>query len=116
MASNGKLEYWQVNVPEAERPATCPIWLQDANDATKHILSTPDSEYHRLDWGEVKDIIRRNRLELFHRVPSDLRRYIEYMYNLKRQWGSVMEFVVKERVQWDGQLQPKGKPFDDPSK
>ncbi|KAL9122658.1 MAG: hypothetical protein Q9187_000780 [Circinaria calcarea] len=55
-----------------------------------------------------------NRIDLFHRVPSDLRRYMDYNAKLKREYGSVMDFVVKERLQWTD-LRPKGPtPFSDP--
>ena len=58
-----------------------------------------------------------NRIDRFQRVPSDLRRYLEYTAQIKAEYGSVMRFVVKERLGWgDGDddirdLQPKGSPF-----
>lgn len=58
-----------------------------------------------------------NRIDRFQRVPSDLRRYLEYTAQIKAEYGSVMRFVVKERLGWgDGNddirdLQPKGSPF-----
>lgn len=49
-------------------------------------------------------------------MPSDLRKYLEYTAQIKAQYGSVMRFVVKERLGWgDGEtleLQPKGRPFE----
>jgi hypothetical protein len=49
-------------------------------------------------------------------VPSDLRKYLEYTAQIKAAYGSVMQFVVKERLGWgDGNtqdLQPKGGPFE----
>lgn len=57
-----------------------------------------------------------NRIDRFRRVPSDLRKYLEYTENIKAKYGSVMKFVVKERLHWgDGNpedLKPKGKPFE----
>ena len=49
-----------------------------------------------------------NRIDLFQRVPSDLRRYLEYNAKIKKEYGSVMEFVLKERLQWMD-LKPKSK-------
>lgn len=37
------------------------------------------------------------------------------MAGIKEQYGSVMSFILKERVKWDD-LKPKGKPFEFPSK
>lgn len=57
-----------------------------------------------------------NRIDRFHRVPSDLRKYLEYTTKIKAKYGSVMRFVVKERLHWgDGDtdnLKPKGRPFE----
>lgn len=58
-----------------------------------------------------------NRIDRFQRVPSDLRKYLEYTAQIKAEYGSVMRFVVKERLHWgDGEqdhaLQPKGGPFE----
>jgi hypothetical protein len=41
-----------------------------------------------------------NRIDLFKRLPSELRRYQKYIYDLKRQHGSVLAFVQNERLHW----------------
>ncbi|KAK8198646.1 hypothetical protein M8818_006513 [Zalaria obscura] len=107
------LPYWAMNVPEDQRPTSCPDYLVNANEKDRRILSTPDSEYHRMTWPEVKDIIHRNRIDLFQRVPSDLRRYLGYTAKLKKDYGSVMNFVVLERLKWKD-LVPSGPPFTNP--
>ncbi|KAI9659019.1 MAG: hypothetical protein M1821_001979 [Bathelium mastoideum] len=94
------LPYWQVNVPESKRLATCPDFLADANEKDRGILSTRDKDYHRQTWTEVQQFIETNHLELFQRVPSDLRRYKEYTWKLKKEYGSVMNFVLQERLRW----------------
>lgn len=58
-----------------------------------------------------------NRIDRFQRLPSDLRKYLEYTTQIKARYGSVMRFVVKERLRWgDGDdldaLKPKGRPFE----
>lgn len=57
-----------------------------------------------------------NRIDRFQRLPSDLRKYLEYTAHIKAQYGSVMRFVVKERLCWGdgdaGDLKPKGRPFE----
>ena len=55
-----------------------------------------------------------NQLDRFVRVPSDHRRYLEYNAQLKKKHGSVMHFVLQERLQW-ADLEPKDPaPFRDP--
>ncbi|MCJ1413417.1 hypothetical protein MMC19_007522 [Ptychographa xylographoides] len=100
-----QLPYWLVNVPEDLWPSECPEFLVNANAKDRSILSTPDTDYHRATWREVKEIIKTNRLDLLKRVPSDLRRYLEYNARLRKDYGSVMDFVVQERLQWKD-LQP----------
>lgn len=110
------LPYWLVNVPRSQWPVECPSFLRDLPLKSIETLSTPDELYERQSWETVKDIIRTNRIDRFRRVPSDLRKYLEYTENIKAKHGSVMKFVVKERLHWgDGNpedLKPKGKPFE----
>ncbi|GAB7350171.1 hypothetical protein MBLNU459_g0835t1 [Dothideomycetes sp. NU459] len=112
MARPETLPYWLVNVPPHQQPATCPDFLLTVNDKDRGILATPDSAYRRLTWPEVKDIVRTNRIELFKRVPSDLRRYLGYTAKLKKDYGSVMHFVMNERLKWTGLVQT-GSRFSD---
>ncbi|MCJ1362404.1 hypothetical protein MMC16_001507 [Acarospora aff. strigata] len=108
------LPYWLVNVPKASRPSQCPDFLVNANVKDRRILSTPDEQYHRQTWPEVQHIIKTNRIDLFQRVPSDLRRYLGYNAKLKKEYGSVMNFVVKKRLRWTD-LTPKSPiPFSEP--
>ncbi|KAJ5808158.1 hypothetical protein N7474_009427 [Penicillium riverlandense] len=108
------LPYWQVNVPRSQRTAECPSYLRDLPDKNIRCLSTPDEDYTRQGWDEVRDIVRTNRIDRFQRVPSELRRYLAYMAQLKTEYSSVMRFVVQERLHWgDGSnLVPKGRPFE----
>lgn len=41
-------------------------------------------------------------------MPSDLRRYREYAEKIAREFGSVREFVMRERLGWGG-LEGRGK-------
>lgn len=56
-----------------------------------------------------------NRLDLFQRVPSELRLYREYCHQLVERYGSVMDFVMRERLGWTN-LTPSGPPFSNPGK
>ena len=58
-----------------------------------------------------------NRIDQFQRIPSELRKYLEWSLKIKREYGSFVDFVVKERLGWggDGDLVPKGsKAFEHP--
>ncbi|KAI9871152.1 MAG: hypothetical protein M1823_008531, partial [Watsoniomyces obsoletus] len=55
-----------------------------------------------------------NRLELFRRLPSDLRRYRHYIYNLNRYYGSVLAFVQQERLHWKDAVPSSDPPYRNP--
>jgi hypothetical protein len=109
------IPYWNMNLPPSRHTKECPSYLQYAgnNDKDRTILSTPDSDYQRQSWQNVQQIILNNRLNLFLRVPSDLRRYRQYCERLTKDYGSVMSFVMQERLKWED-LKPKGEPFEHP--
>jgi hypothetical protein len=106
------LPYWQVNVPEDKRTEECPEFLRTLSAKDKGIISTPDEEYHISTWPEVRKLVYDNRLDLFQRVPSELRKYLENNWKLKRDYGSVMNFVLTQRLRWDVPITPKGRPFE----
>lgn len=43
-------------------------------------------------------------------MPSELRRYRHFTHRLEKDYGSIMNFMVNERLKWDT-MQPKGEPF-----
>ncbi|KAJ5748479.1 uncharacterized protein N7511_010175 [Penicillium nucicola] len=100
--NSGTLPFWLVNLPRSQWTAECPGFLRNQPPKNLRCLSTLDAHYKRQDWDE--------------RVPSELRRYLEYAAQIKAEYTSVMRFVVKERLQWgDGNiegLQPRGNPFE----
>ncbi|KAK4128778.1 hypothetical protein N657DRAFT_652362 [Parathielavia appendiculata] len=107
-----ELPYWQVNVPEHLRTAECPDFLRNLNDKDRRIISTPDSEYEIDSWEVVRHKVAQNRLELFQRVPSELRRYMAFTWKLKQGYGSVMNFILTQRLQWTLPITPRGRPFE----
>ena len=107
------LPYWQVNIPPGEREDVCPEFLQNISVKDVGIIGARDEDYHIQTWDEVVDIVRTNRLGDFQRSPSELRRYREYIWNLKREHGSVMNFILKERLHWAEPVVPQGsRPFE----
>lgn len=106
-----KVPYWRVNVPKDEWPDTCPDFLLNTEDKGKMVLATKDEDYHILTWDEVETVVKDNDLDAFQRIPSDYRRYLEYSHKLKKEWGSIMNFVIQERIKWKD-LTPSGQPFE----
>ncbi|KAF2852531.1 hypothetical protein T440DRAFT_446167 [Plenodomus tracheiphilus IPT5] len=105
------LEFWKVNVPHEQWPTSCPEFLKECGDKDRKIIGTRDEEYKSLSWEEVKEIIRTDRVDKFHRLPSELRRYREFTHGLVKRYGSIMKFIVDERLKW-GSMVAKGKPFE----
>ncbi|ESZ92381.1 hypothetical protein SBOR_7236 [Sclerotinia borealis F-4128] len=95
------LPYWQTNIPPSLRTRECPTYLQNLSHKDISILHTPDTLFQRLSWPLILQIIHSNRLDLFQRKPSDLRLYLEFCYNVKRQYGSVMRYILDVELQWD---------------
>ena len=112
-----KNAFWNMNIPTELHTKECPEFLDYAftSDKDRGILSTLDADYHRQTWEEVKRTIQENRIDVFDRFPSDLRRYREYCAKLAKEHGDVMTFVVEERLKWED-LTPKGEPFVEPGK
>ncbi|KAI1845697.1 hypothetical protein JX265_008680 [Neoarthrinium moseri] len=112
MGSVGQLPYWHMNVPEDERTEQCPEFLRNLSPKDLGIISTPDEDYHIISWPEVQGIVAENRLGDFQRLPSELRRYLGYNWKLKQDYGSVMNFVLNERLGWQAPTVARGRPFE----
>ncbi|KAL9615369.1 MAG: hypothetical protein Q9167_000197 [Letrouitia subvulpina] len=54
-----------------------------------------------------------NQLDRFVRVPSDLRKYLEYNAKLKKQYGSINSFILSERLKWTDLKPQDAAPFSD---
>ncbi|KAI8932366.1 hypothetical protein NX059_010556 [Plenodomus lindquistii] len=106
-----ELEFWNVNIPPELQTRECPDFLKDCGEKDRRIIGTRDEEYRMLEWEEVKEIIRTNTVDKFHRLPSELRRYREFLTNLIEDYGSVIKFIVDERLKWTS-TEPKGRPFE----
>ncbi|KAK4985972.1 hypothetical protein LTR66_008020 [Elasticomyces elasticus] len=64
------------------------------------LLAMKDEDFHELRWDDLKDIIGRNDLEGLKRRPSDLRRYLAWSTATKEEYGSMTNFVLKNRLHW----------------
>ncbi|CAJ2500965.1 Uu.00g038180.m01.CDS01 [Anthostomella pinea] len=106
------LPYWQMNVPEDERTEECPDYLSNLSAKDVGIIGTPDAECHVATWPEVQKLVAENRLDQFQRLPSELRRYLGFSWELKQDYGSVMNFMLTQRLQWTAPVWPRGRPFE----
>ena len=93
-----KLEYWQMNTKHPI-PTFCPSYLQNLSAKNIRILQTRDCDFTPLTWGEVKDHVAHQRLDVFWRKPSHQRRYLEFCWNLKKR-TSMSRFILEERLRW----------------
>lgn len=103
-----QLPYWQVNIPPEDRQEECPEFLRNISAKDISIIGTPDEDYRVQTWQQVVDIIRTGRLADFQRWPSELRRYRQYTWDLKRAHGSIMNFMLKQRLCWSEPVVPRG--------
>ncbi|MCJ1329348.1 hypothetical protein MMC10_006027 [Thelotrema lepadinum] len=147
--------YWNVNIPPDEWTIECPEYIRNQREKDVKILSTPNAEYRRLSWQEVRELIGMspvsylllialqegggsgffrpfiahsipivnedlqirkdsNRIDLFRRYPSDLRGYRKHVFYLNAEYGSVMNFVLWEKLRWQDQRPSSAEPFTNP--
>jgi len=108
------LQYWNYNLPAGQRTAQCPDFLLNLSDKDRRLIGSWDSDYEVQDWATVQELVKTNRIDLFQRVPTELRRYREFIFNIVRDYGSVMKFVLRTRLHWDS-IVSAGNPFEDAS-
>jgi hypothetical protein len=94
--------WWNTNLPPAEQTPICPSYLVYATHHQKERsnLATPDALFTRKTWPEVRSLIAANRLDQFTRVPSELRQYRKWTEGVVREYGSMMRFILEERLGW----------------
>ncbi|KAL3474701.1 hypothetical protein BJX99DRAFT_231158 [Aspergillus californicus] len=111
-----EIPFWNVNIPQAQWTINCPSYLRNQSEKNVGILSTPDKQYQTQGWDVVRQIVETNRIDQFQRLPSDLRKYLQFKEQINAKYGSIMRFVVKERLCWGNglatDLEPKGRPFE----
>ncbi|KAJ4364179.1 hypothetical protein N0V83_009635 [Neocucurbitaria cava] len=105
------LPFWLVNVPRDQWPSECPEFLKVCSEKDRRIIGTPDEEYTLLTWEEARELVGSGRVDKFHRKPSELRRYRQFTHRLIKEYGSISNFIINERLQWKS-MEPKGSPFE----
>jgi len=110
-----ELQYWNFNLPQSQRSSECPEYLLNLSDKDRRLMGSWDSDYQIQDWAKVQELVRTNRIDLFQRAPSELRRYRQFIFNIIQEYGSVMKFVLCTRLQWDSVVPSSTVPFGDPA-
>ncbi|KAI1661792.1 hypothetical protein F4813DRAFT_173144 [Daldinia decipiens] len=82
-------------IPIKVDPEDAPFPLTDVD---KWILSLTDEEYQYHGWEDVKKIIEENNLSVLKRKPSDLRRYMKWTAEIKIEYGSMSNYLMKHRL------------------
>lgn len=107
------LPFWQVNIQSDEREEECPEPLQNLSAKDMGIIGTRDEDYCVQSWEQVVDIVRSGRLQDFGRWPSELRMYREFVWKVKQDRGSVMEYMLTERLHWEQPIVSRSRrPFE----
>ncbi|KAF7131356.1 hypothetical protein CNMCM5793_004527 [Aspergillus hiratsukae] len=83
----------------SEKDQEMPDW--NLTEVDRMLLRQTDEEHEPHSWDELKWIIQENRLELFKRRPSHLRRYINWSKGKKEQYGGILAYICQERLRWD---------------
>lgn len=114
MNGEAKLPYWQVNVPPHERTDECPEHLRGLNARDIDILSVRDADFTLMTWQQVLAEVAANRIDALQRVPSDLRRYIAFNADLRKERGpaGVTDFLLSERLRWTPPIKARGGLFE----
>ncbi|KAF3770242.1 hypothetical protein M406DRAFT_245063 [Cryphonectria parasitica EP155] len=73
-------------------------------DVDRWVLSQTDEEFKYHNWEELRTIINTNNLSVLKRKPSDLRAYMAWSAATKAEYGSMTNYLLKNRLPtaWGG--------------
>jgi len=64
-------------------------------------LSLPDAEFTPHTWSNLHTLISTNHLEELKRWPSALKAYLAWTAHVKQKYGSVMTYLLDQRLLWE---------------
>ncbi|EJP69230.1 N-acetylglucosamine-induced protein 1 [Beauveria bassiana] len=64
----------------------------------KWILQQPDETFKKHDWEDLRRIIESNQLQDLKRTPTELRKYLEWTAGIKEEYGSMTDYLMKNRL------------------
>lgn len=108
--------FWNLNLPREQWTDECPVFLKGLPKKDMDVLALTDDEFREnklvLSWPQVKEIIETGKITRFKRLPSHLRRYKAFRFELNGTYGGVMPFILETKLHWTLPLTPKGVPFE----
>ncbi|KAF4594694.1 N-acetylglucosamine-induced protein 1 [Ophiocordyceps camponoti-floridani] len=114
MGSQDLVPFWNCNVSDDEKTTECPPFLLHLSDKDRRIIGSSESAFILLDWPHVRQLVTSDRLDLFQRSPLALRRYRAFIHRLSHSYGSVTDYLLRERLRWPPPVTPRGRPFEYP--
>lgn len=66
-----------------------------------HQLSLADSEFSPHSWVDLRRLISSNQLDELKRWPSALKAYLAWTAHVKEKYGSVMTYLLQQRLPWE---------------
>lgn len=91
------------NMAEVEGEPPIPLTETDLYN-----LSITDKDFKPHTWENLKEIVATNKLEKLVRWPSDTKRYMKWTADTKKEYGSIINFVARERLRWTPKSTPEG--------
>ncbi|RAK95867.1 GIG1 family protein [Aspergillus ibericus CBS 121593] len=88
-----------------------PFELSEA-DRESLLMKAEDFTPHA--WNDIKQIIANGDLSMLKRGPTDLRNYILWTRQIRASYGSVIQYVLSERLHWDPPADGSSFPCVDP--
>ncbi|KAH8589232.1 hypothetical protein B0O99DRAFT_637162 [Bisporella sp. PMI_857] len=67
-------------------------------DVDRWVLSLTDEEFKYHDWEDMRKIIGDNNLSILKRKPSDLRKYMSWTSETKKEYGSMTNYLLVNRL------------------
>ncbi|KAI4240670.1 MAG: hypothetical protein LQ352_007591, partial [Teloschistes flavicans] len=84
--------------PAPQADVQNPAFPLTSKDLTN--LARPDSSFIPHTWSDLAHIIATNDLESLRRWPSDLKRYLQWTRETKEAYGTITNYMCKERLAW----------------
>jgi hypothetical protein len=66
-----------------------------------HQLSITDAEFTPHTWSDLHHLISTNQLDELKRWPSSLKAYLAWTAHVKEKYGSVMTYLLQQRLFWE---------------
>ncbi|KAF9890528.1 hypothetical protein FE257_005933 [Aspergillus nanangensis] len=78
-------------------PKAIPFELSEAD---LEALATKDEDFVPHNWEDLKEVIARGDMSLLKRSPTDLRNYIRWRAEIQTKFGSVTNFILRNKLHW----------------